>query len=319
MIPIVSANGAEIPVIGLGTWDMRGEEAVRAVHAALDAGYRHIDTAAMYGNEAEIGEAIRNHSTPREEIFVTTKVWYSDLADGRLQKSAAESLKRLGMDQVDLLLIHWPSRKIPFREQVLALCDAKRRGLARHIGVSNFTPTLPRRRSGGRERADRHQSGRASSVAGSADADGDRRRLGVSITSYAPLGRTRLLTEPAIVEIAQSKGKSPAQVVLRWHIQQPMNIAIPKSADPQRISGEYRYLRLRAERGGDEPHLWPRPARRQDGARRLSDRLGRRARGLAADYPASDAARRSAACGAAGTCAKAVGADSRSPEFPPWP
>ena len=235
MIPIVSANGAEIPVIGLGTWDMRGEEAVRAVHAALDAGYRHIDTAAMYGNEAEIGEAIRNHSTPRDEIFVTTKVWYSDLADGRLQKSAADSLKRLGMDQVDLLLIHWPSGKIPFREQVLALCDAKRRGLARHIGVSNFTPTLLEGAATVASepivtnQIEHHpwldQQMLMDTAAG----------LGVSITSYAPLGRTRLLTEPAIVEIAQSKGKSPAQVVLRWHIQQPMNIVIPKSADPQRI------------------------------------------------------------------------------------
>ena len=194
MIPIVSANGAKIPVIGLGTWDLRGEAAVRAVHAALDAGYRHIDTAAMYGNEAEIGEAIRNHATPREEIFVTTKVWSSDLADGRLQKSAAESLKRLGMDQVDLLLIHWPSRKIPFREQMLALCDAKRRGLARHIGVSNFTPASSRRRGGSRKRADRHQPDRAPSLARPADADGAAAKHGISITSYAPLGRTRLLT-----------------------------------------------------------------------------------------------------------------------------
>ena len=235
MIPIVSANGAEIPVIGLGTWNLRGEAAVRAVHAALDAGYRHIDTAAMYGNEAEIGQAIRNHSTPREEIFVTTKVWYSDLADGRLQKSAAESLKRLGLDRVDLLLIHWPSRKAPLREQVLALCDAKRRGLARHIGVSNFTPTLLEGAATVANepivtnQVEHHpwlDQQMLMEVAG---------RLGVSTTSYAPLGRTRLLTEPAIVVIAQSRGKSPAQVVLRWHIQQPMNITIPKSGDPQRI------------------------------------------------------------------------------------
>jgi diketogulonate reductase-like aldo/keto reductase len=140
MTPTVKSNGAEIPVIGLGTWDAHGDSVARAVTAALDAGYRHIDTAAMYGNETEVGEAIRGHAMPREQIFVTTKVWSGELANGRLQKSAEASLKRLQMDQVDLLLIHWPSRSVPFREQVLALCDAKRRGLARHVGVSNFTP-----------------------------------------------------------------------------------------------------------------------------------------------------------------------------------
>ncbi len=236
MTPIVSANGAEIPAIGLGTWNLRGEDVVRAVSAALDAGYRHIDTAAMYGNEAEIGEAIRYHPVSREEIFVTTKVWYSDLADGQLQKSAAESLRRLGLDQVDLLLIHWPSRKISFREQVLALCDAKRRGLTRHIGVSNFTPAFL---EGAvalasepivTNQVEHHPwlDQRKLMETG--------RRLGVATTSYAPLGRQQLLGEPAIIAIARGKAKTPAQIVLRWHLQQPMNIAIPKSAQPQRIA-----------------------------------------------------------------------------------
>ena len=232
---VVKAHGAEIPVIGLGTWDLRGDAAVRAVEAALDAGYRHIDTAAMYGNEEQIGSAIRGHSVPRDQIFVTTKVWYSDLADGLLQKAAAESLKRLKMDIVDLLLIHWPSHKVPFREQVLALCDAKRRGLARHIGVANFTPKFL---EGAVAIADEpivtnqveHHPWLDQNVLMTTA-----RRLGVSITSYAPIGRAQLLTEPAIVAIAEARQKSPAQIVLRWHLQQPMNIAIPKSSRPQRI------------------------------------------------------------------------------------
>ncbi len=236
MTPTVNANGAEIPALGLGTWNLRGEEAVRAVNAALEAGYRHIDTAAMYGNEAEIGEAIRGHSVPREEIFVTTKVWHSDLAVGRLQQSAGESLKRLRMDYVDLLLIHWPSRKVPFREQVLALCDARRRGFARHIGVANFTPKfLEAAVAVASEpivtnQVEHHPWLDQSALARTA------RRLGISITSYAPIGRAQLLAEPVIVAIARAKAKTAAQIVLRWHIQQPMNIAIPKSSRPQRIA-----------------------------------------------------------------------------------
>jgi diketogulonate reductase-like aldo/keto reductase len=235
MTPMVKSNGAEIPAIGLGTWEARGGEAARAVTAALDAGYRHIDTAAMYGNEAEVGEALRNHSTRREDIFVTTKVPASELANGRLQKAAEQSLKRLRLDQVDLLLIHWPSRSVPFREQVLAICDAKRRGYARHIGVSNFPPKFLEAAVAIADepivtnQVEHHPWLDQSKLMATA------RRLGVSITSYSPLGRTRLLAEPVIVEIAKTKSKTPAQVVLRWHVQHPMNIAIPKSVNPRRI------------------------------------------------------------------------------------
>ena len=236
MTETVKANGAEIPAIGLGTWDLRGDAVAPAVHAALDAGYRHIDTAAMYANETEVGEAIQSHATPRSEIWITTKVWASDLADGRLQKSAEASLKRLKLDQVDLLLIHWPSREVPFREQVLALCDAKRRGLARHIGVANFTPKFLESAVAiatepiVTNQVEHHPWLDQRKLMATAE------KLGVSTTSYSPLGRTRLLAERAIVDIARAKGKTPAQVVLRWHVQQPMNIAIPKSANPQRIA-----------------------------------------------------------------------------------
>lgn len=236
MVPNVEANGASIPVIGFGTWQLRGEAASRAVSVALDRGYRHIDTAAMYGNEAEVGAAIRAHSTPREEIFVTTKVWSSDLADGRLQRSAEASLKRLQLDAVDLLLIHWPSRDVPFAEQIRALCDARRRGLARHIGVSNFPPPFV---EAALEIADQplvtnqvehhpylDQSALAATCA----------RHGIVLTSYSPIGRGAVLADPAITAIADAKGKTPAQIVLRWHVQQPMNIAIPRSSDARRIA-----------------------------------------------------------------------------------
>jgi 2,5-diketo-D-gluconate reductase B len=236
MTPTVKSNGAEIPAIGLGTWNARGGEVVPAVTAALDAGYRHIDTAAMYGNEAEVGEAVRNHPTPRGEIFITTKVPASELADGRLQKAAEQSLKRLRMDQVDLLLIHWPSRSVPFREQVLAICNAKRRGYAKHIGVSNFPPKFLEAAVAIADEPIVTNQVEHHPWLDQRELMATARRLGVSITSYSPLGRTRLLSEPAIIEVAKAKGKTPAQIVLRWHFQHPMNIAIPKSVDPKRIS-----------------------------------------------------------------------------------
>ena len=233
---IVKANGAGIPVIGFGTYPLRGSEARRAVSAALDAGYRHIDTAAMYGNEAEIGEAIDAHTTPREEIFVTTKVWPSDIVAGRLVSSAEASVKRLRMDRVDLLLIHWPAPDVPIAKQVDDLCEARRRGLARFIGVSNFSPDQVEEAV---RRADvplvanqiEHYPGLDQRATFAACA-----RHGMAITSYSPLGKGRLLRDRTLVEIARGKGKTPAQIVLRWHIQQPGNVAIPKSADAGRIA-----------------------------------------------------------------------------------
>ena len=236
MTLFVNANGAAIPAIGLGTWRLSGDAAIRAVQAALRQGYRHIDTAAMYGNEVEVGEAIRTQVTPRDDIFVTTKVWPTDVADGRLQRSAEASLKRLGLEQVDLLLIHWPSRDVPIAEQVRALCDAKKRGLARHIGVSNFSRDLV-------EAAVRHADEPIVTnqiehhpYLDQSDVFAACLKHGISVTSYTPLGKGELLDEPVIAEIARDKGKTPAQVVLRWHIEQPMNIAIPKSSDPRRIA-----------------------------------------------------------------------------------
>lgn len=235
-VPSVRANGASIPVLGLGTWQLRGDTAAGCVEAALDAGYRHIDTAAMYGNETEVGEAIRGHAVSRAEIFVTTKVWSSDSSEGRLQRSAEASLKRLGLDQVDLLLIHWPNMRVRLKEQIGALCDARRRGLARHIGISNFpvrfveTAVSVASEPLVTNQVEHHpwlDQTPLFEVCG---------RHGISITSYSPIGRGALLQERAIGEIAKEKGRTPAQIVLRWHVQQPMNIAIPRSSRPERVA-----------------------------------------------------------------------------------
>src|SRR5690606_24201780 len=135
----VKANGAVIPIVGLGTWDVRGKTCSRIVEQALRLGYRHIDTAQVYENEREVGEGVRASGIAREQVFVTTKVWWTHFSSGELERSVAESLARLKLGYVDLLLLHWPNASVPLSETVAALCKVKREGLARHVGVSNFT------------------------------------------------------------------------------------------------------------------------------------------------------------------------------------
>ena len=138
----VEAHGARIPLIGLGTWDLRGRTCARIVEEALRLGYRHVDTAALYDNEREVGEGLRASGITRDEVFVTTKVWPSNFAPRDLERSAKDSLQRLRLPDVDLLLLHWPNPQIPLSETLGALCKVKRMGLARHIGVSNFTVAM---------------------------------------------------------------------------------------------------------------------------------------------------------------------------------
>lgn len=236
MIPRVQANGAELPVLGLGTGGLRGDAGIRAMHAALDCGYRLFDTAVMYGNEAEVGEAIASHRVARDDVIVTTKVLPADSAEGLLQKSAEASLKRLKLDRIDLLLIHWPNPDAPLAGQVRALCDAKKRGLARHIGVSNFPPRYVEAAVALADeplvtnQVERHPYLDQSALSAVCS------RHGLCLTCYAPTGRRALLDDPVIVALAREKGRSPAQIVLRWHVQQPMNVAIPKSTDPRHIA-----------------------------------------------------------------------------------
>ncbi len=236
MIPAIHANGATIPSIGLGTWNLRGRDCAAAVVAALNAGYRHIDTAVMYGNEEAVGDGVRASGLKRDDVFVTTKVWHNSLRDGPLQRSAEASLKRLKFEAVDLLLIHWPNDAVPLKESIAALCDTKRRGLAHHIGVANFNVALL-------DESNRHAS--EPLVANQCEyhprLDQSRlvaacRTYGMAFVSYSPIGRGQSLGAPAVAAIARHRGKSPAQIVLRWHVQQPGVAAIPKSGSPTRIA-----------------------------------------------------------------------------------
>jgi diketogulonate reductase-like aldo/keto reductase len=238
-VHFIEAHGARIPAIGLGTWPMRGKECARAVETAIAAGYRHIDTAFIYGNEDGVGEGVRASGVARDGLFVTTKVWPTDIAGGALERSAEKSLKRLGMDYVDLLLIHWPSRSLSAAEMIEPLNAAKRRGLARHIGVSNFTAGLL------------NEAWRATSeplIANQCEYHPELsqekviatcRKHGMAFVSYTPLGKGAPLTNPAVKSIAERLSRTPAQVVLRWHVQQAGVVAIPKAASKAHIDANF--------------------------------------------------------------------------------
>ncbi|MEZ0169355.1 aldo/keto reductase [Microvirga sp. TS319] len=233
---LVEANGANIPAIGLGTWRLQDQACADAVQWAIEAGYRHIDTAARYENEAAVGAGIRASGLARDEVFITTKVWHSDLRLDDFRRSAEASLKRLGLSQVDLLLIHWPNSDVPLAESLNALAEAKRSGLTRHIGVSNFPARLLEQAVQQScepltvNQCEYHPYLDQSRVRAAC------RAYGTAFTSYCPLGRGELTQEPLIEAIAGKYGKTPAQVVLRWHVQQPGTVAIPKSGNRQRIA-----------------------------------------------------------------------------------
>src|SRR5260370_7048154 len=138
----VEANGARIPAIGLGTWELRGRTCARLVEQALKLGYRHIDTAQAYDNEREVGDGLRASRVRRDEVFVTTKVWTTHFAPNDLERSAKDSLTKLRLSEVDLLLLHWPNPHVPFQQTLGALAHIKKLGMSNHIGVSNFTVAL---------------------------------------------------------------------------------------------------------------------------------------------------------------------------------
>jgi 2,5-diketo-D-gluconate reductase B len=229
----VDANGAAIPALGFGTWELRGDTARRMVETALEIGYRHVDTAQMYGNEAEVGAALRGSGLPRGELFVTTKVWPDRFRAGDLQRSVEESLGRLGLEQVDLLLLHWPSPTVPLAETIDALNDAAARGWAAHVGISNFTSGLVEQATAlsGRplvtNQVEYHPFQDQSTLLA------DCRRRGLSVTAYRPLARGRVFGDPVLAGIARRHGRTPGQVALRWLVQQEGVIAIPRSSSPE--------------------------------------------------------------------------------------
>ncbi|CAL9317555.1 aldo/keto reductase [Streptomyces sp. NPDC003090] len=235
-IPTVTLNnGVEIPQLGFGVFQVPDEETTAAVSSALEAGYRSIDTAAIYGNEAGVGKALAASGIAREDLFVTTKLWNADQGYDAALRAFDDSLAKLGLEYVDMYLIHWPTpARDLYKETWKAIEKLVADGRVRTAGVSNFQPDHLKRLIDGAElvpavnQVELHP-GLQQSELRSAHAE-----LGIATEAWSPLAQGAVLKDEAITDIAGRHGKSPAQVVLRWHLQLG-NIVIPKSVTPERI------------------------------------------------------------------------------------
>jgi 2,5-diketo-D-gluconate reductase B len=227
---IVNAQGLNMPKLGLGTWPMLGEACTRAVEQALALGYRHIDTAAAYNNEYAVGQALVNSHTPREQIHVTSKVWWDQLQPDAMRYSMDRSLKALHSDYIDLFMIHWPSSDWDLPRTIETLVSFKEQGLARNIGVANFP--LPLLRKVVEElgaplsaiQVEYHVLLGQNALLDYA------RRHDLALTAYSPLARNKVSDIPAIQQIAVKHGVLPTQVALKWLLDQPNVAAIPKAS-----------------------------------------------------------------------------------------
>ncbi|MEH6676027.1 MAG: aldo/keto reductase [Phenylobacterium sp.] len=228
-------DGRMIPQVGLGVWRTPADDAAVVVRTALEAGYRAVDTAAIYGNEAGVGEGVRASGLPRDEVFVTTKLWNESQGYDRALRAFDKSVERLGLDHVDLYLIHWPCpQQGLYLESWKALIRLREEGRARSIGVSNFaaehleriiseTGVVPAVNQIELHPRFQQASLRAANAA-----------AGVLTESWSPLGQGQILEDPIIAGLAAKHGVTPAQVVIRWHVQLGL-IVIPKSVTPARI------------------------------------------------------------------------------------
>ena len=246
-LPLPGGSGL-MPKLGLGTWPMRGAECRRAVEAALALGYRHIDTAEMYGNEADIGAAVAASALSRDALFVTTKVWHDHLTPSGIRAACEASLARLRLDYADLYLVHWPNPAMDLDAVLGAMARLKEDGLARAVGVSNFPPGLLRRALGA--------GAPIACVQVEYHAYLSQERLlaltrpaGVPLTAYSPTAKGAGEKDPVLQGVARKYGRTPTQVALAWLLEQDGVAAIPKAAGEanQRANLEAASLRLDAE------------------------------------------------------------------------
>ena len=227
-------DGTAVPRLGFGTFQLSGDEAYRSVVTALDVGYRHIDTAQGYANEAEVGRALADSSVDRDEVFVTTKLKPSNATSGAVRSSMVDSLRALGTDRVDLLLLHWPAEHVaPLAETLEAMTSLREDGLTREIGVSNFPSKMLARAYElapvVTDQVEHHP------YLGVAKIEQVLRVRGGFLTAYSPLARGAVADDPVLKELAIAHDVTPAQVTLRWMLQRPGVVAIPKSGTPERI------------------------------------------------------------------------------------
>ncbi len=225
---VITAQGMAMPKLGLGTWRLKGAECAEAVERALSLGYRHIDTAEMYGNEDAVGDALARTAVPRADIHVTSKVWWDHLAPDAMAAAIDATLGRLRTDHVDLYLVHWPAAGMDLAQVMESLVRVRDSGKARAIGVANFPSALMRQAAAlgapvACNQVEYH-------VLLSQDALLEAMRpLGVPLVAYAPLAQGRLAEHEALQDIAARHGATPAQVALKWLLDQPGVAAIPKA------------------------------------------------------------------------------------------
>ncbi|KGM35815.1 aldo/keto reductase [Inquilinus limosus] len=234
--PFVTANGAEIPALGFGTFRMNGADTARMVRHVLSTGYRHIDTAQIYGNEAEVGAGLAASGIARNDVFLTTKVWVENYRHDAFLRSVDDSLRKLGTDHVDMLLLHWPNRQVPLAEQIGALNEVKAAGKVRHIGVSNFSTALMAEAEAlsaaplATNQVEYHPYLSQAPVLAAAY------KAGMSVTAYYGMADGKVIGDPVIKAIAGRHGRSEAQVVLRWLVQQPGVVALSKTVSEARAA-----------------------------------------------------------------------------------
>jgi diketogulonate reductase-like aldo/keto reductase len=232
-------GGGRMPVLGMGTWQLRGRDCSRAVARALAIGYRHLDTAEMYSNEEAVGEAIAASGVARADLFVTTKIWTSHFRAPEARRAAEASLRNLRLDHVDLLLMHWPNEAVPLGETLGEMAKLLAEGKTRAVGVSNFPPELLAKAiaaSPAPIACDqvRFHAGRAQPAL----LDFARPK-GVAVVAYSPLGQGGLATDRTLAAIGEKHGKSAAQVALRWLIEQEGVAAIPKATSERNLRANF--------------------------------------------------------------------------------
>ncbi|MFO7957539.1 MAG: aldo/keto reductase [Candidatus Brocadiia bacterium] len=235
-IEVLHGAGGTMPALGFGTWALRGDTCRRAVGCALKVGYRHVDTAEMYGNEEAVGDALRESDVPREDIFLVTKVSQSHLSASGVRRALGGSLEKLQTDYVDLLLIHWPSTTgVPVSETLGTMAELREQGKVRHVGVSNFNVALMEEAQEVSpapvfcNQVEYHPYLSQEPVLECC------RSSDILLVSYCPIARGRVFDDPVLQEIGEAHGKSAGQVTLRWHLQQPGVAAIPRSGSPDHI------------------------------------------------------------------------------------
>jgi diketogulonate reductase-like aldo/keto reductase len=235
----VKANGADIPALGFGTWDLNDGTARDMVRTAIEIGYRHIDTAVKYANETDVGAGIKDSGIARGEIFLTTKIWPTEYEPKTFRAEVEASLGRLGVDYVDLLLLHWPNPDRPMAETIGVLNAAKKDGLTRHIGVSNFTTSLLAEAVRVTEaplatnQIEYHPYLNQDKVL-AANAG-----YGLATTAFCPVARGRVFKDAKLQAIAKKYDRGVGQIVLHWLVQQPNVIAIPRTGSPAHAKSNF--------------------------------------------------------------------------------